>query len=322
VFAGGLIGIAGLIRESSLKVTLAIWAPLFAYTAFKAPIKRTVLFGAAIATVSLAAAAVSTVAYDTDPRWREYLEYNAVRGKLHANASFNPPNQVLKEVGWSRSDMLLFKSWFFTDPEIYSLENLQTLQGSIRTESRWKSFSRRLVTKSFDKGRSQLIGALLITLALLAWTTPKRMSFVLANWAWIFLVGTAAIFLHGRMPLRVFVPMILSATLASAFIAGIPRVALRPTSFRKLAGLIFTILALLVGAVCTQAVLAAWVKKSEKHRSGDADLRASYAELYALDPDGIFVHWPRGIRPERLSPFATNSKLPNLRFVWLGWRAG
>jgi hypothetical protein len=322
VFAGGLIGVVGLIRESSLKATLAIWSPLFVYTAFKAPIKRTVLFGATIATVSLAAAAVSTIAYDTDPRWQKYLEYNAVRGKLHGNASFNPPKQDLKEVGWSRSDMMLFKSWFFTDPEIYSLEHLQALLGSIQTESRWKSFSRKLVTKSFGKGRSQLIGALLITLTLLAWAKPKRIPLVLASWAWVLLVGVAAILLHGRMPLRVLVPMLLSATLASAFIAGIPTVALRPANIRQCAGLIFTILALLAGAVCTQTALAAWVEKSEKHRSGDADLRASYAQLSALDPDGIFVHWPRGIRPERLSPFATSSKLPNLRFVWLGWQTG
>jgi hypothetical protein len=322
VFSGGLIGIVGLIRGASLKATLAIWAPLFVYTAFKTPIRRTVFFGATIVSVSLAAATLSSVAYDSDARWREYSEYNAVRGKLHGNANFSPPKRVLKEVGWSKSDLTLFKRWFFTDPEVYSIEHLQTLLGSIQPESRWRSLSRRLTTQPFGHARKQLIGALLITLTLLAWTTPKRMSLVLANWAWIFLVGTAAVLLHGRMPLRVLVPMVLSATLASAFIAGIPRVALRPANLRQGVCLAFTILILLVSAVRVQTALTKWMHESRAHQAEEADLKKSYARLQAFDPDGIFVHWPRGIRPERLSPFTTGSDLPNLRFVWLGWQIG
>jgi hypothetical protein len=322
VFTGGLIGTVGLIRGSSLKVTLAIWAPLFVYSAFKIPVKRTLLFGATIAGVTLAAATISTVAYDSDPRWSEYSEFNAVRGQLHGNASFHPPTRALDEIGWSKSDLTLFRSWFFSDPEVYSTEHLRKILGSIQPQSRWENFSHKFILKPFLGGKRRLIGALLITLTLLIWTTPKRRSLVLANWAWIALVVTAAIIMYGRMPLRVLVPMILSATLASAFIAGIPRVTLRPVNSRHGLCLALTALLLLVGAVRGEAAWENWGQKSSTHEKEDARLRRLFNQLHKLDPDGVFVHLPPGIHTETLSPLASGSDLPNLRFVWLGWQTG
>jgi hypothetical protein len=319
-FAGGLIGIVGLIRGSSLKVTLAIWAPLFVYTAFRTPIKRTLVFGATIASVVLAAAAISMIAYNSDSRWDEYVEFNAVRGQLHGNANFDPSEETLAEIGWERSDLRLFRHWFFTDPDVFSTEHLRALLGSIQPRSRWENFSHKLIVKPFSESKSQLIGALLITLTLLAWATRKRISLVLANWVWIALVGTAAIILYGRMPPRVLVPMILSATLASAIIAGIPRVTLRPVNIRQRVCLLFTILILLMGAVRVQTALAGWMQESRDHAERETKLMRFYEGLHALDPHGVFIHQPPGIRNERLSPLANGSGLPGIRFIWLGWQ--
>jgi hypothetical protein len=318
VFTGLLIGIVGLIRVASLKATLAIWGPLLVYAAFKGSAKKLLLMGAVILSVILAAAAITATAHHSDPRWSEFNEFNAIRGQLHNNMSFKEEPASLDAVKWSRSDLRLFVIWFFADREVYTTDQLQNLLSSIELQNHWNKFSSGLLDKL--AASSQFISALLISLTLLVWASPRKVPLVLASWVWAFMVGGLAVYMYTRMPPRVLIPMILSATLAAAFLVGIPQVALRSGRPRHSARLAVTAIALLAGAGCAALALEAWAEESRAHRQQVTELKTLYSRLHAFDPQGVFVHWPPAIPSEDLSLLSSHADLPDLNIIEMGWQ--
>ena len=145
------------------------------------------------------------------------------------------------------------------------------------------------------------------------------MPYVLVAWAWVTLVGGFVIYSYSRMPPRVLIPMILSATLASAFITGIPRVTLRPAMTRRGVRVAITIFALLLGAGRAAVALEGWVEESRAQRQRTARLNKLFSQLHAFNPRGVFVHWPPAVLFENLSLFSSGADLPDLNIIGLGW---
>jgi len=74
--------------------------------------------------------ALNQVAYARAPGWSEFHEYNLRRARLGEYLSddrINPERlkRMADDVGWSDVDFALFRSWFFTDPELFSLARVR-----------------------------------------------------------------------------------------------------------------------------------------------------------------------------------------------------
>jgi hypothetical protein len=70
------------------------------------------------------------VAYRQAKGWKTFYEYNILRLRLAEYISperTNPETaaRLAKEVGWSANDFALFRNWFFTDPDLFSLHRVQ-----------------------------------------------------------------------------------------------------------------------------------------------------------------------------------------------------
>jgi len=74
--------------------------------------------------------ALNQAAYRRSPGWREFHEYNFHRSRLseyitperYTNTTLG---RLAAEVGWSNVDFGLFRNWFFTDPDLFSLSKVR-----------------------------------------------------------------------------------------------------------------------------------------------------------------------------------------------------
>ncbi len=107
----------------------------FAIAAWRDAERRPRLRGAALAGAAACVLIVSTFAlnqfvYAHARGWKEFYEYNLRR--THINEYIAPERvtpEVVQElatrVGWTSNDFNLFRNWFFTDPELYSLARVR-----------------------------------------------------------------------------------------------------------------------------------------------------------------------------------------------------
>ncbi|MFA5014478.1 MAG: hypothetical protein WC549_02925, partial [Actinomycetota bacterium] len=73
--------------------------------------------------------------YSRDENWSFYLEYNNNVGKINSYPYFaysKNNRNVYDKVGWSSNDVTMFRSWFFCDPEVYSIENLEQVVSNVK----------------------------------------------------------------------------------------------------------------------------------------------------------------------------------------------
>jgi hypothetical protein len=73
---------------------------------------------------------VNQVVYRRASGWQNFYEYNLLRSRL--NEYITPERlagdaipRLTKEVGWTGNDFALFRNWFFTDPQLFSLEKVR-----------------------------------------------------------------------------------------------------------------------------------------------------------------------------------------------------
>ena len=74
--------------------------------------------------------ALNQMAYRYAKGWTTFYEYNLLRSRL---GEYSTPDlmtaetsvNLAKEVGWSANDFALFRNWFFTDPNLFSLTKVR-----------------------------------------------------------------------------------------------------------------------------------------------------------------------------------------------------
>ena len=76
--------------------------------------------GVACAGILLVLHGINRWAYQADPRWAEYSEYNRLRGKIQDMALAEYLPQADAAVGWSRNDGWMFSEFYFSDPDVYA----------------------------------------------------------------------------------------------------------------------------------------------------------------------------------------------------------
>jgi hypothetical protein len=74
--------------------------------------------------------AVNQLAYRQAKGWNGFYEYNLLLSRLGQyltadRMSAEATNRLAKEVGWSSNDFAMFRNWFFTDPNLFSLAKVR-----------------------------------------------------------------------------------------------------------------------------------------------------------------------------------------------------
>jgi hypothetical protein len=107
----------------------------FVIAAWRAPegrprVRFTVLATFAAGLLIVLSFALNQYVYAKAPGWREFHEYNLRRSRIN---EYITPERITPEavqelatqVGWSSTDFTLFRNWFFTDPNLYSLAKVR-----------------------------------------------------------------------------------------------------------------------------------------------------------------------------------------------------
>jgi hypothetical protein len=94
-----------------------------------------------LASIPLVALVTNFVAYQLSPGWREFPEFNYVRGMLteYAPASGVQPETMSSlnaKTGWSKNDLQLLQGWFFENADVFSLEKLRAALTVVRQRNR------------------------------------------------------------------------------------------------------------------------------------------------------------------------------------------
>jgi hypothetical protein len=92
--------------------------------------KRTLVAGVAAVALAVVAFGANHLAYERARGWQEFYQYNFARARIaeYLTADRITPEHVArltKQVGWTHNDFLLFRNWFFTDPNLYSFARVQ-----------------------------------------------------------------------------------------------------------------------------------------------------------------------------------------------------
>jgi hypothetical protein len=136
-------GLMCLIREQVALLWGAIAGPLLLERLRLNGWKR--LLGTALACIGLFVSlqGINHAAYQQDPAWAEFSEYNHMRGEIHITplARFIP--KAAPVVGWTENDGWMFSQFYFPDPDIYAgvskmrhfLDQLKMLQREEPTPS-------------------------------------------------------------------------------------------------------------------------------------------------------------------------------------------
>jgi hypothetical protein len=93
-------------------------------------LRRTALAFVATGVVIVAAFGLNQYVYARAAGWEEFHEYNLRRSRI---SEYITPERITPEavdrlatqVGWSGTDFTLFRNWFFTDPNLYSLARVR-----------------------------------------------------------------------------------------------------------------------------------------------------------------------------------------------------
>ena len=146
ISAVGLIVLAAMVREQVFYFSMLLSMPFLLGELIR---KRSMAMMATLATsivCALALIAYHSHAYDSDQDWRQFRQYNQVRGRLHMHPKLQfkllrswSTKTVYQRVGWELIDAQMFTSFFFCDPDVYSYERLSQLSQALDDDNQGRS---------------------------------------------------------------------------------------------------------------------------------------------------------------------------------------
>jgi hypothetical protein len=121
VIAGiAFAGLMCLVREPVALLLAVIACPFLLERLGLAGWRRWLGTGLASAGIFLVLHGINRWAYQRDPAWAEFSEYNRLRGEIHMTALVKFIPKAAPAVGWSENDGWMFSQFYFSDPEVYA----------------------------------------------------------------------------------------------------------------------------------------------------------------------------------------------------------
>ena len=319
-----LVVLAAMIRDSAFYLMLFLLLPTVLHRSLTGGGTRVVShFGLALL-ISGAVIALDAHVYARDDGWRRHREYNEVRSILHdlVNPDYDVRTRpILEQIGWSENDLRMFRSWFFSDRELYSLEKLQSLREGLRPMSGLGAGYRGIHRLASKVSGARTFFYVSLASVVLAGTLAMRRgrSFLLLALG-VGAAGLAAgcyLALLWRLPERVLLP-ILWAVNASIFLAATadPLPARRWSIARGSVLLLMMAAALLPHASHLNAINR---ENRRELRAFEQILGRLAAEFGGSERRPVFVVWGAALPIESASPLSTSSDLSALQTIPLSW---
>ena len=282
---------------------------------------------AAPAIALLAAAAIAAGFFVLDlslyaraPGWSEFREYNTMLRILEYVPQDEIPATVLsdlrREVGWSENDLSMLRSWFHTDPEIFSIDRLRK---AVRVLSRHERLGAALDLESVRWSLGAFVKEAfrpLLLLAVAPWLRPSRRLFAYALYTLLAVVTLVSVLSASlkTVPHRVYwgllVESALFLVLAAALWGGRARIV--PSAI----GACFVLALLGLGTRQLLARSQGTSHWSNTVRREVAELREARDRVVAVAVGKAFpyaVHWRPLRQPEEqieLLPIMSSARTP------------
>jgi hypothetical protein len=113
-------GIMCLVREPVAMLFLIIAFPFILERLGLTQWRRLLGMGLAFTFTFVVLHGINRWAYQRDPAWAEFTEYNQMRGEIHVTALEKFIPQAAPAVGWSENDGWMFSKFYFPEPEVYA----------------------------------------------------------------------------------------------------------------------------------------------------------------------------------------------------------
>ncbi len=337
--AGLLFGLAYNVRTSSAEGALLFMLPVVALAV--GPALRRRQFGVLLAIpIAIGTCALrptlAELEFGQDEAWQSYLAYKYALGSLDPNTMLKADDGELAEaiaaVGWSPVDLYMYKSWFFTDRDVFSQERLEKLLDARRWAVAPGGHEDPVGVVWRYVNRSQYLFVLATALALVLCQSRRARLLNGAFLLWGFGLIVYLILLV-RFPARVSDPIALCLCVGLWLIGAVTANTDPP---RRPDGLAWGVRGVVIVIACVmlaQSLLNA-------RNNNDAYTRSSAGILGLLEdlerigkvavadggPGGgrarppLFVNWAGYVPLQFLSPWVTIADLPHVEFLGLGSR--
>ena len=257
--------------------------------------------------------------YNKDPNWAAYREYNSIRGKIHDNPHLTYSNitqKIYNDVGWSSNDVYMFRSWFFSDLELYSKEKLEYVISNVKIEGGIKNIS-ATIKKSFtylDLKARWFAGFFLILVILVV--DKKKNKYILSVFLAASLI-TIYLSYFVRLPGRVFFPIIFFINIITAFFLCESLTTLNTSSHKILNNIILKITILII---CIALSTSVFISTSNSSRINIVK-QAEFEEIVKRisDEDKIYVSWGATGLSNKIIFFYNPYYKTRFNKVSLGW---
>jgi hypothetical protein len=121
VIAGiAFVGLLCLVREPVVLLLAVIACPFLLERFGLAGWRRLLGTVLACAGIFLVLHGINRWAYQRDPAWAEFSEYNRMRGEIHITPLARYISKAAPTVGWSENDGWMFSNFYFSDPDVYA----------------------------------------------------------------------------------------------------------------------------------------------------------------------------------------------------------
>lgn len=321
IIAGILLGTAGVIREKSFWGVLAFNIPLLLYGVRCLPWRKTVLFGLSALCVFWGASFTNNLYYQFQPTWKNYLEFNQVRGSLHATPKLSWSDElpgILNKLKWSENDFYMFSNGFYTNRAIFSTEALKVIAEGNKPKYNFVD-NLRISSSEYKEFIKFIHGKLVVVIVFISITlalTSNQKKFLALVIVWNCLLIFYLIN-YVRFPLRVALPSFLLLSLSLLLFSEIPFFVLfQRKQLAKLKVVVFSFIFFIFVLAPLQGILY----ESRNNITNQQQYIAILEKLRQINPKGIFVVWGASLKYEDISPFVTSKDIPKVKLIGLGWR--
>jgi len=252
--------------------------------------------------------------YNKDPEWEHFFEFSSLKSRFvdYDHIDYTEETKaVFDEVGWSRNDLNLMRSWFHADEDLYSIENLRKITSRFPSYKTYLSFG-QVISIILDKILNQKFFILLAAFFMLYVKGGEEGNRRKILSALVFMLAVIAyLIVTKRLPNRVLQPMLSFFVLTTLYFNT--RDIDSFSSVRKIINTVFIIIL----SFALTGFLIGQLQEGRIKKVENLGLKKTVSEL---DPsaDQLYVVWGASVPWENIRPFDTLDFIRDWKLIILG----
>jgi len=255
--------------------------------------------------------------YQKEEDWGFYHEYNKYIGKINGYPDFGysaKNKDIYNSVGWSENDVSMFRSWFFCDLELYSIEKLDYVVSNIKVRRGITDVFKTL-RRAFDNldKKVKWFAGLFLSIAILL-LSRKKNKYIFSVIFSSFIISIYLSYL-GRLPDWVFSPIIIFTGFTAAFFMCTENMSKRFKIYNNI------VTRLMVLIICIVLVTFTFISVSSSSKINEVKQHQLEQVIEKLaDENKIYVSWGATGLSDKVIFFSTMQWKDYPHIIQLGWR--